>query len=86
MYVSEKEILYYIGLIDVDIRYYEDYKDRLSTFIHSERNNLPKSKFAKILNEINETTIAIYYLRKKQDQYHQILINQHYGNKENPQY
>lgn len=86
MYVSEKEILYYIGLIDVDIRYYEDYKYGLSSFIHSERNNLSKLKFSEILNEINEITIAIYYLRKKQDQYHQILIYHHYGNKENPQY
>jgi hypothetical protein len=80
MYVSESEILYAIGLIDTEIRYYEDYKWRLIDFLYSERKNLPKKKFLNIQEELNSVSSFIHLLRNKQDQYHKILIHQQYGN------
>jgi len=79
MYVSETEILYAIGLIDTEIRYYEDYKSRLVYFLYSERNNISKKKFLAIQEELNSVSSFIYLLRNKQDQYYKILTHQQYG-------
>ena len=81
--INEKEVDYYISLIQVDIYYFTNYKKQLKKFAINNRADINKAKMNLIFTETENVTLHICNLKIQEQELLKLLDKIYYGNQDN---
>ena len=81
--INEKELDYYISLIQADIYYFTNYKKQLKKFAINNRADINKVKMNLIFTETENVTLHIYNLKLQEQELLKLLDKIYYGNQDN---
>jgi hypothetical protein len=81
--INEKEVDYYISLIQADIYYFTNYKKQLKKFAINNRADINNVKMNLIFTETENVTLHICNLKIQEQELLKLLDKIYYGNQDN---